>query len=485
MAVSLYTSRIVLEVLGVDDYGVYNVVGGLVGMFAILSGSLSAAISRFITFELGKGSKERLQTIFSTSVNVQLLLSFVIVLLLELAGIWFLNNKLQIAPERLDAAHVVLHVSMLTFVVNLISVPYNALIVAHERMSAFAYVSLLEVALKLGAIFLLKVIPYDKLELYAWSLFLIALSIRFVYGVYCKRHFAESRYRFVIDRPLLKEMFAFAGWNFIGTSSGVLKDQGLSIMLNIFFGTTVNAAKGISMQISSAVNSFVTNFVTAISPQITKSYAADNRAYMMQLIFASSRYGFFLLLLLSLPILIETKQILSLWLGVVPDYTVNFVRLILIDSLVTALSYSLITAMLATGQIKKYQIIVGGLHMLNLPFSYILLRLGFTAESTFIVAILLSISCLIARVYLLKTMIDLNPLYYTRQVLLKVTTVAVFSTLLPYLIYTQLSYSFSRLVIVSLVAVSSVCFFVYIIGINKQERCFINNKVAKFLSSKK
>ena len=387
MAVSLYTSRVVLNALGVEDFGIYNVVGGVVAMFTVLSGSLSAAISRFITYELGKGNQENLNKIFSSAITIQLGLAGIIILLAETVGIWFLNVKMNIPEIRMEAANWVFQFSILTFAINLISVPYNASIIAHEKMSAFAYISILEAIGKLAIAYLIVVSPMDKLIFYAILMCIVALIVRFTYGNYCKRHFSECTYHFIWDKQLLKQMFGFAGWNFIGASSAVLRDQGGNVVINLFCGPTVNAARGIAFQVNTAVNQFVTNFMTALNPQITKSYAAGNKEYMMTLIFQGARLSFYMLLLLSLPILINTHYILGLWLKLVPDHAVLFVQLVLIFAMSESISQPLITAMLATGKIRNYQIIVGGLQMMNLPISYLLLRLGFFPEIVIIVAI--------------------------------------------------------------------------------------------------
>ena len=390
MVVSLYTSRVVLNALGVEDFGIYNVVGGVVAMFSMLSGSLSAAITRFITYELGTGNRENLKKIFSSAVTIQIGLAVVIILLAEAVGVWFLNVKMNIPEERIVAANWVFQFSILTFSINLISVPYNASIIAHERMSAFAYISILEALGKLVIAFLITVSPMDRLIFYALLMCAVALLVRLVYGYYCKKHFEECTYHFLWDKELLKRMFGFAGWNFIGASSAVLRDQGGNVVINLFCGPVVNAARGIASQVNTAVHGFVSNFMTALNPQITKSYASGNRDYMMTLIFQGARLSFYMLLVLSLPIFVNTYYILTLWLKIVPEHTASFVQLILLFGLSESISNPLITAMLATGKIRNYQLVVGGLQLMNLPVSYILLRIGLFPEIVIVVAIILS-----------------------------------------------------------------------------------------------
>ena len=268
MAVSLYTSRVVLNALGVEDFGIYNVVGGVVAMFSMLSGSLSAAITRFITYELGKGNQENLKKIFSSSVTIQIGLAILIIVVAEAIGVWFLNMKMNIPDVRITAANWVFQFSILTFAVNLISVPYNASIIAHERMSAFAYISILEAIGKLAIVFLIVISPMDKLIFYAILMCAVALIVRLAYGVYCKRHFEECTYHFIFDRDLLKHMFGFAGWNFIGATSAVLRDQGGNVVINLFCGPAANAARGIAFQVNNAISGFVTNFMTALNRKL-------------------------------------------------------------------------------------------------------------------------------------------------------------------------------------------------------------------------
>lgn len=473
MAVSLYTSRVVLQTLGVEDFGIYNVVGGVVAMFSVISGSLSAAISRFITYELGKGNKDKLTKIFSSSVTIQLVLGLIILILAEAIGVWFLNAKMTIPTDRMYAANWVFRLSILTFIINLISVPYNAAIIAHEKMSAFAYISILEVVAKLVIVYMLLWSPFDKLIFYAILMASVALIIRFVYGYYCKRHFEECTYHFIFDKELLKKMFSFAGWNFIGAASSVLRDQGGNIVINLFCGPAVNAARGIAYQVNTAIHGFVSNFMIALNPQITKSYAAGDKEYMMTLIYQGARLSFYILLVLSLPVIINAHYILTLWLKIVPEHTTLFVQLVLIFAMSESISNPLITAMLATGNIRNYQIIVGGLQMMNLPLSYILLRNGCIPETVFIVAICISQSCLIARLYMLKSMICLSIKNYLRKVYFNVIIVSVISTLLSYIITNILNKTFINFILSSIICILLTLMSIFYVGCNNYERKFI------------
>ncbi len=482
MGVGLYTSRITLSALGVEDYGVYNVVGGFVGMFTIISGSLSAAIGRFITFHLGKGDQQRLNTVFSTSLIIQFVLAAIIVILVESVGVWFLTHKLVIPEGRMYAAHWVLQLSLLTLAVNMVSMPYNAAIIAHEKMSAFAYISLLDVFWKLLVAFLLTRSGYDRLIFFASLLCGISLFMRLIYGIYCRVKFEECHnIKLVFDRALFKEMFGFSGWNFIGTISWILKGQGVDIIINILAGgPAVNAAKGIAAQVNNAVCGFSGNFMTALNPQITKSYASEDRAYMMTLIHQGARLSFYLILTLSLPVLVSTYYVLSLWLGIVPEYTVVFVRLSLVAAMCEALSNPLITAALATGNIKRYQIIVGGVHLLHLPLSYLMLKLGFSAPIVYVVTIFLSMVCLAARLYMLRGMIGLSAKSFLSNVFFNVLVVSALSAILPILVRFNVSDDFFGFVLVSAVSVISTLMVIYFIGCNNKERIFVDEKVSKF-----
>lgn len=482
MAVNLYTSRVVLHVLGVEDFGIYNVVGGVVAMFSVISGSLSAAISRFITYELGKGDKEKLTRIFSSSVTIQLGLGLIILLLAEAIGVWFLNEKMAIPENRMYAANWVFQLSILTFIINLISVPYNAAIIAHEKMSAFAYISILEVVAKLIIVYMLLLSPIDKLIFYAILMASVALIIRFVYGFYCKRHFGECTYHFIFDKELLKKMFGFAGWNFIGASSAVLRDQGGNIVINLFCGPTVNAARGIAYQVNTAISGFVNNFMTALNPQITKSYAAGDKEYMMTLIYQGARLSFYILFILSLPVIINAHYILTLWLKIVPEHTTLFVQLVLIFAMSESISNPLITAMLATGRIRNYQIIVGGLQLLNLPISYILLRYGCIPETVLIVAICISQCCLAARLYMLRGMIGLSVRKYISKVYFNVLIVSAVSSILPVLLAANTEETFINFICSCFVSLFASFVVIYFIGCSGKERQFINGKVNKIIN---
>lgn len=481
MGVSLYTSRVVLNALGVENYGIYNVVGGVVAMFSILSGSLSAAISRFITFELGQNNQRKLEKVFSSAVTIQIALALIVVVLAEIVGLWFLNVKMNIPTERMSVANWVFQFSILTFTVNLISVPYNAAIIAHERMSAFAYISILEAVGKLVIAWLITISPLDKLFSYSVLMFVVAVVIRITYSWYCKLNFNECSYHFVFDRGLFKEMFSFAGWNFIGASSFMLKDQGINVLLNIFCGPVVNAARSIAFQVNIAVNSFAQNFMMALNPQIIKSYAVGDLNYMYTLIKQGARFSYYMLLVLSLPIMVRTNYILEAWLNIVPDYTVNFVRIILITSLIDSLSLPLQTVAQATGKIKRYQITVGGLTLLCFPLAYIGLEIYGYPEIALWAVLSVSILTFISRLLVLRRLINLNVRNYLKSVFINVASVSVVAMSLTFYINRMIGDGLGGLLLISTCSIMVTLAVIYFIGCSRLEKSAVNSKVMKFL----
>ena len=480
MILGLFTSRVVLHALGETDYGIYNVVGGVVALFTVISGALTTAVTRFITFEMGKGSEAQLNKVFSTAVNVQILLCAIIIILAEPIGLWFIDNRMTIEPDRIPAARLVMHFSLLSFVVNLMSVPQMASITAHEKMSAYAYIGILDGALRLAVALIISKASTDRLVLYAVLMAVALIIVRCAYGIYCRVNFPECRYRFIYDKSLIRQMFSFAGWSFIGSASGVLRDQGGNILVNIFFGPAVNAARAVAVQLNGAIQSFITNFMTAVNPQITKSYASGDHAYMFSLMRKSSRFSFYLLLILALPILFNTDSIMSVWLETVPAHSVLFVRLFLIFTLCESVSQPLITSMLATGNIRNYQIVVGGLQLLNLPVSYLCLKLGAAPESTVMVAIVISQICLAARLLMLEKMIGLSVKEFISRVYLNVIYVAAAAIVIPLIISFFLPDGILWTLLSVVVSALSAALSVLFVGCTAVER----NELVGFIRSK-
>lgn len=485
MVVGLFTSRVVLQTLGVENYGIYNVVGGIVSMFTFLNGGMISATQRYLNFELGRGNQEQLSKVFRTSIQIHALISLIVLLLSETVGLWFLYEKLVIPEERLDAAFWVFQFSIVACVVNIISVPYNAVIIAHEKMSAFAYMSILDVVLKLLIVYLLYVLPWDKLVVYAALVLCVGLLMRFIYVSYCHKHFLESHYRHGFDKLLFKEMFFFSGWSLWGNLAGMLYSQGLNMMLNIFFGPVVNAARGIALQVQGVIQGFVGNFQMALNPQITKSYANDDLPQMHNLMFRSARFSFFLLFFLALPILLETDYILELWLGKFPDETVVFMRWIIGTSLIYTIANPCVIANQATGKVKVYQAVVGGILLLILPLSYVALILGAPAYSVFIVHFCVESIAQFARMYMLRKLINLPLRAYLKNIYLPIISVVLISIILPLYIQTLFTEGFLRLIYVGLVSVISVGVTVFVIGLTKGERSFFADKVFSILRIRK
>ena len=480
LLVTLYTSRIVLEALGVEDYGIYNVVGGFVAMFALLSGALSNAISRYITIELGRGDIKSLKSVFSTSIEVQTILAIVIVVIAELVGVWFLNVKMNVPAERMQAANWVFQCSLLTFAINLISIPYNACIIAHEQMGTFAYISVLEVLLKLGSVLFLFVFGFDRLIVYAVLLACIAILIRLIYGFYCKHHFEECSYHYTFDKKLIREMTALASWNILGSGGAILNSHGVNLLMNLFFGVTVNAARGIAEQVNNAVTQFVNSFTTAVNPQITKSYAKEEKDYTFKLVLMSSKYSYFLMLILAVPIIAETPLILQLWLKIVPDYTVLFVRLTLIASLIATLSIPLYTLALATGDIKKYQIIIGSLSLFCFFVTYVCYKLGASVESAYFVFILTQIAILFARSKILSDLTGLNMSVFFSEVVVKALVVSLIIFIVTYIALVVLpEQTFANaMIIIPISALASIVIILFL-GLKKSERNHLLSMIKK------
>lgn len=426
MAVTLYTSRVILQTLGVEDFGIYNVVAGFVTMLGFLHGAMSSATQRFIAFEIGRAGEKDVQGIFSMSMNIHILIAFTVFIIGETIGLWFLKNQLTIPVERMGAAQWVFQFSLLSFMVTIVSVPFNALIIAHEEMGIFAAVSIVDVTLKLLIVFMLSWVAFDKLALYGFLTLAVNIIIFLIYRGYCKGKFKESKFKLYWDRVLFKTMLSYTGWNLWGNIASVMSGQGINILLNIFFGPSINAARAIAMQVSSALNSFVQNLQVAINPQIIKSYASDDMAYMHLLVCYGSKYNFFLLLLLALPFLNNIEFILPLWLGnVVPESTSIFTRLILLNILIDSLSSSLRTAAQATGRIKLYQFVVGGLLLLNIPLSYLILRIGGAPYTVFYISIGLSLIALIVRVFIIANLINMSKKQYLIDSIMPVLYVAI------------------------------------------------------------
>lgn len=484
MGISLFTSRVILQTLGVEDYGIYDVVGGVVILFSFINDGMTTSTLRFLTFELGMGNKQKLHEVFITSLHIHLLISLLIFVLSETVGLWYLMNEMVIPAERMTAAHWCYQISIFTVVVNIMSYPYNAAIIAHEKMSAFAYISILDAVLKLLLVYLLLVFSMDRLILYAILFAGEKLLLRSVYNLYCTHYFEECRYKRIYNKPLFKEMLFFAGWNMLGNLAYVASAQGLNLLLNKFFGPVANAARAISVQVQSAVSQFAGNFQMAINPQITKTYATGQMEKTHKLIYRSNRLTFFLLLILCLPLIVETPAILSLWLKDVPEYTVPFVRLLLITLMVQQSANPLATAVAATGNVWKCEFIIGMLMLFIVPIAYFVLKMGGQPWSVYAVHLCIAVLAFYVRLRIVMPMIGLKINEYLSHVLLRCMLVLLPSIAVPYameqLRYDSIGFSILNigLTMIATVALS------FLVGLEPQERKIAISKIITKLKIK-
>lgn len=477
MCIQLYTSRVVLNTLGVEDYGIYNVVGGIVTFFAFINSAMINSTQRYLTFELAKNNIERLKTVFNTSLNIHFIISLVVIVLGETVGLWFLCNKMTIPDERMVAAIWVYQLSILTTVITITSFPYNATIIAHEKMSAFAYISVVEAVLKLVIVYILMIGDYDKLIIYAVLVACVQLTVRFVYTIYCKRKFEEAHYSFMWDKSLFKDMMSFAGWSLWGNTSLLFSGQGLNMLLNIFFGPSVNAARAISVQIHSAIQQFSQNFMMALSPQITKTYSSGQIAQMHLLVYRSSKVSYLLLFVLCLPVFFEAPTILHYWLKIVPDYTVIFLRLMIMTLVIDAMAQPLMVSASATGNIKRYQATIGGMLMMILPISYVVLKCGGAPWSVFVVHLAMSSIAFIARMYIIRPLIDLSIGDFMKKVCLKCAITTLVALIIPVTLKLILPSNLLMSILTMACSILSACTCVLFIGLDNYERTVIKDKM--------
>lgn len=483
LLVSLYTSRVVLNTLGVVDYGINNVVGGVIAMLGFLTGSLGAASSRYITYDLGEGDMAKMKKTFGNILSIHFILAAVVLLFGETLGLWFMSTQLNIPPERETAAMWVYQFSIFSSVLAVISVPYNATIIAHEKMSAFAYISIADAVLKLLIVYLLLIIPYDKLIVYAILYFCIQAFDRVVYGIYCSRHFEEVRTRPKYDGKLFKEIFAFAGWTMNGNLAVIGYTQGLNILLNIFFGPAVNAARGIAVQVQSVCQQFCSNFQMALNPQLTKCYAQGDIDNMQRLLIKSSKFSFYILFFIVLPLTLEAEFVLKLWLGTVPEHTVSFLRLILVVGLLYTLSNPIIVSVHATGKLKKFQIIEGTMLLTIVPIAYVLLRFfSIPPEYVFLVHIVVEMITQYARLKIVLPMIDMKLGVYLHRVIVPIVEVAILTPIIPFVVYSQSGAGVVSFFLVCIVCVICASLVIYTIGCTKSERNFLIEKTRSILA---
>ena len=482
MAISLYTSRVVLYALGVEDYGIYNVVGGFVAMLSMFVNSLSASSQRFFAYEMGQDIPQ-LPKIFSVTISVHLIITLAILLFFETIGLWFLNYKMNIVNERMTAANWVFQCSVFAFAINMISIPYLASIIAHERMGAFAFISIFEACAKLWLAYLLTDILSDKLIIYAVGMLFIALSLRLIYSWYCRTHFSECKFRFLYDKGLYKKLISFTGWNVFGASAGIFNTYGINILVNLFFDVTLNAARGVADQVSHAVNTFSGNFMMALNPQITKSYSAGNYDYMVQLIYRGAKYSVFLLWIISLPIIMQIDFILNLWLVEVPSFAPVFVNLAIIYAICNALSLTLYYGILATGNIKNYHIVVTIINLMAFPICFLAFYLNLSPEWGYWSAIIAMLLSLIGRIVMLHCQLpQFTFVGYVIYALFRVVCVMCITYMIAVLVNSLLvDNGFGMFICKTLLYLFINMITVYTIGLDSKERCSLLKAFRKII----
>ena len=479
MTISLYTSRLILKQLGVEDFGIYNVVAGLVGLFSFFNGSLSSAASRFITYELAGKNKGSLKQVFCMIFTIHLILSVIVLFFAETIGLWIVNSKMIIPFDKIVSANFIYQFAIFSCIIAIMQIPFNALIIAHERMKIYAYIGIGEVIGKLGIAFMLVYCENYRLIVYGISLFLFALVVFVTYYIYCKLRFDECKFELIYDKMRTRTILGYSAWSLWGAVAYAMKDQGVNLLLNIFFGPVVNAARAISSQISNAINGFVQNFMVAMSPQIIKAYACNDRNRTLLLLFSGAKFSYFLVLFFFIPAIFETKYLLLLWLGCIPEHTVLFTRLILINMLVDSFTYVIGMTVQATGNIKKYQFFVGSILLLNVPLSYLFLKLGSSPNVTFVIGILLSVLAFIVRVVLLNSLITFSLKCFFQKVLVVSVFVTFLSCVFPLLIFLVKQDGIGRFVLITLAGIINVSICIWFIGLTSVEKNFVKDILRK------
>lgn len=487
MCVSLYTVRVVLRVLGAEDYGIYNVIGGIVVMFSFLSATLASASQRYFAFELGRNDSRQLNKTFCVTLQLYLALSFLIFLFSETIGLWYLNTHMTIPTGKLNTANYIFQFSVIAYLLKMLATPYQAMIIAQEKMNIYAIVGIIEVVLNLIVAFLIDFIDFDKLYLYGLFIMFNTVLVAMIYVIYSHKKFQEVRYQFIKDAQMTKEIMAYSGWTLFSGIATIMRSEGINLLLNAFFNPVVNAARGIAYQINNAINHFASNFYTAVRPQLTKYYAQENRKEWLSLSFTSSKYCGYLVLIFALPLIVFADILLKWWLVNVPEYTIIFTQLVVITAFIDSMTNPLATLVQATGKVKKYHIIVGGLLILNLPISWGLLMVGFGPEITMIISAVLSLISLFIRLIILKELVSYPIFAYCRQVLFPTTVVAFVAYAIIFLIRPCFAETSGFIGCVETFSTSIIiCFIViYCIGTTSNERNIIKQLILKLKSGKR
>lgn len=485
MMVSLYTSRIVLNALGVEDFGIWSVLGGIVSMFGFINSSLSSSVFRFLAHAIGTGDNEQINKTYNASIIVHIFLAIIILLLCETVGQWFLAEKLVVPDAKREIANIVFQIVIVTSCVSLLSVPFNSVIISYERMDVYAYMTIIDVMIKLIIAYVVYVVPTNKLVWYASMMMVTTLMLLLFYYLYVRIKFNHLSFQRVREPKLYKSLLGFSGWSIFGNLAYVGYTQGLNMLINMFFGPVVNAARAISLQIEQTVGTFVGNFQTAVNPQIIKSYAQEELDRMHHLILRSSKFSLYLLFLFALPIMLETDTLLYLWLKQVPEHTVAFCRIMFLVIAIDTVSRPIGIGVVATGEIKRWHVIIGTILLLIIPISYIVLKLGAPAESVFIVYLIIELVALVVRILLANRKI-LLPIYsFAQKVIVKPVFVMLLSTALPFLLRNLMQEGIVRLLSVVVVGGLASLSCVYFLGLDTAERQFVNNEIVKHILHKK
>ena len=482
MVIGLYTSRVVLAELGISDYGLYSVVGGIVTMFTFINGSLNAGTQRFLTFELGRGDIVQLKKLFSTAIVIYTFLAMIILFLAETIGLWFLLNKMNFAPGRLNAAIWVYQFSIIACMVSIIQVPFMAALVAHEKFNMYAYMSIYDAVMKLAIVFLLTFAPFDKLIFYAFLILLVSTSSAVIYNWYCRKHFVECRFSWSFDKSVFKKMFSFSAWDIVGSVAVLGQIQGVNIIINLFCGTIVNAAYGIANTVNNIINTFAANIIIAASPQIVKSYAQKHLDEMFSLVINSAKMSSYLLLIIGIPVFVEIEFLLKIWLGEYPSYAPLFLRIILVQSWVKTLGEPTVRALHAIGNIKLLNIVVGVILLLILPITYFLLRFGYPPEIALGANIILWTVAIPIRLMLLRRYSGFPVMAYIKEVIVLGLVIATICFVVPFIVHVIYEYeSWVQLLLVCFVSVITSGFVILFLGFSKNQRTQIMNKVKRAL----
>lgn len=483
MVVSLYTSRVILQVLGIEDFGIYNVVAGIVVLFTFINNAMATASQRYLSFSIGKGDLNETNRIFSMSLTSHLAIALVVLLIAETLGLWFLLTQMNFPQNRMTAVVWTYQLSILICCLQIIRVPYNASIIAYEKMSFYAWISILEAFLKLLIVILLQKFSGDNLITFSILTLIVVIIINVAYKIYCNFYFKTTHYYFYWDTNLFKEFTSFSGWSLIGSLANISAQQGLNIILNIFCGVAVNAAVGISNQVMAAISSFLSNFQTAFNPQIVKSYAENNKEYFMELIFKTSKYSYYLMFLICIPVLINCDFLLHLWLTNIPRYATEFSQLMIIFLLLDAISGPLWYSIQATGKIKNYQILMGVIILSNLPLSLIILYFKVSPIYVFILRVILNFVTLIARIIYLKPIINLSPKLFGQEVLLKIFEISLISVPIP-IIIGLFTNGWERIIITTILSIFISIVTIYFIGLNNIEKEYFRKIIKKIVPLK-